>query len=263
MTGFSGDHRMADVAPSLAQLRAEIDRIDDELLSLLEHRVAIGRRVAAAKGDATGPYLRPGREAAILRRLCSAASADLPTATLERIWREILGANLARQVDPLTAVYVPDGADAVVDLARDRGGAATRLERVDSAEAAIAAAVDGRATLAVLPDIADSRWRWWPRLLQESLDPTPGPKPRVIARLPLFGEDGLPAYGVAPQDPDPSGDDVTLYALEGTVDGALDTAEIEGARWSLIAADGYLEVGHMPAGAAPIGAYARPETPKT
>lgn len=252
---------MADVAPSLAQLRAEIDRIDDELLSLLEHRVAIGRRVAAAKGDASGPYLRPGREAAILRRLCSAASADLPTATLERIWREILGANLARQVDPLTAVYAPDGAGAVLDLARDRGGAATRLERMDTAEAAIEAAVDGRATLAVLPDIADPRWRWWPRLLPESRRTEP--KPRVIARLPLFGDDALPAYGVAPQDPDPSGDDVTLYALEGAVDGALDTAEIEGTRWSLIAADGYLEVGHMPAGAALIGAYARPKTLKT
>jgi len=246
---------MADVAPSLAQLRAEIDRIDDALLSQLESRIAIGRRVAAAKGDASGPYLRPGREAAILRRLCTAASADLPVATLERIWREILGANLARQIDPLTVVYAPEGSAGVAELARDRGGAATRLEVVDSAEAAIRAAVDGRATLAVLPDIADSRWRWWPLLLRDSAE-----KPRVIARLPLFGATDVPAYGVAAQEPDPSGDDVTLFAVEGLVDGALDTAEIEGTRWSLIAADGYLEVGHMPAGAALIGAYARPET---
>ena len=57
---------MADVAPSLDQLRAEIDQIDDALVRLLGQRVEIGRRVAAAKGDATGPYLRPGREAAIL-----------------------------------------------------------------------------------------------------------------------------------------------------------------------------------------------------
>ena len=254
---------MADVAPSLAQLRAEIDRIDDALLGLLESRVAIGRRVAAAKGDASGPYLRPGREAAILRRLCSAASADLPTATLERIWREILGANLARQVDPLTVVYAPQGAEACLDLARDRGGAATRLETVESAEAAIAAAVDGRATLAVLPDVADSRWRWWPQLVSASQQDTSTQKPCVIARLPLFGEGGVPAYGVAPQDPDPSGDDVTLYAVRGTAESALDTAEIEGAHWSLIAADGYLEAGHIPAGAALIGAYARPETSRS
>lgn len=252
---------MADVAPSLAQLRAEIDRIDDELLSLLESRVAIGRRVAAAKGDASGPYLRPGREAAILRRLCTAASDDLPTSTLERIWREILGANLARQVDPLTVVYAPQGAETALDLARDRGGAATRLELVDSAAAAIDAAVDGRATLAVLPDIADTRWRWWPQLIVDSA--SPAQKPCVIARLPLFGDKGLPAYGVAPQEPDPSGDDVTLYAVRGREAGALDTAEIEGTHWSLIAADGYLEVGHMPAGAALIGAYARPETSRS
>ena len=253
---------MADAAPSLAQLRAEIDRIDDELLALLESRVAIGRRVAAAKGDASGPYLRPGREAAIMRRLCTAASADLPAATVERIWREILGANLARQVDPLTVVYAPQGAEDALDLARDRGGAATRLETVDSAAAAIAAAVDGRATLAVLPDIADSRWRWWPQLVSTSEQNSSAQKPRVIARLPLFGDGGVPAYGVAPQDPDPSGNDVTLYALPGGAEGALDTAEIEGAHWSLMAADGYLEVGHIPAGAALIGAYARPETSK-
>ena len=43
---------MADASPSLAQLRAEIDEIDDSLLALLERRIGIGRRVAAAKGDA-------------------------------------------------------------------------------------------------------------------------------------------------------------------------------------------------------------------
>jgi chorismate mutase/prephenate dehydratase len=246
---------MSDVAPSLAQLRAEIDRIDDELLSLLERRVAIGRRVAAAKGDASGPYLRPGREAAILRRLNAASSDDLPTATLERIWREILGANLARQVDPLTVVFAPSGAESIVDLARDRGGAATRLELVDTADAAIEAAVSGRATLVILPDIADGRWRWWPMLLR-AIDP----KPRVIARLPLFGATDSPAYGLAAQDPDPSGDDVTLYATPGAAAGAVDTVEIDGTMWSLVAADGYLDALHMPAGAVLIGTYARPET---
>lgn len=244
---------MADVAPSLAQLRAEIDRIDDELLLLLERRVAIGRRVAAAKGDASGPFLRPGREAAILRRLVASATTDLPTATVERIWREILGANLARQIDPVTVVFAPQGATGILDLARDRGGAVTRVVTADSAADALAATVRGSATLAVLPDIADARWRWWPLLLQES-----DPKPRVLARLPLFGAGDVPAYGLAAHDPDPSGDDVTLYAVAGKVEGAVDTAEVAGTLWSLIAADGYLEVGHMPAGAVPIGAYARP-----
>ena len=255
---------MADAAPSLAQLRAEIDRIDDELLALLDRRVAIGRRVAAAKGDLSGPYLRPGREAAILRRLIADRGDDLPAPVVERIWRELLGANLALQVDPLTVVFAPAGSETIVDLARDRGGVSTRVETVDSPAAAIAATLDGRATLAVLPDLTDTRWRWWPVLLKS--DPS-GPKPRVIARLPLFGATPCPAFGVAPQDPDPSGEDVTLYALRGAEagDGAtgvtiVDTAEVDGDTWSLVAADGYIEAAHLPTGAVAIGAYAYSHT---
>jgi len=247
---------MADAAPSLAQLRVEIDRIDDELLALLDRRVAIGRRVAAAKGDLAGPHLRPGREAAILRRLIADRGDDLPAPVVERIWREILSANLARQIDPLTVVFAPAGSEAIVDLARDRGGVSTRVEAVDSPTAAIAATLDGRATLAVLPDLADTRWRWWPVLLKS--DPS-GPKPRVIARLPLFGAAPCPAFGIAPQDPDPSGEDVTLYALRGTeskLGTIVDTAEIDGETWSLVAVDGYLEAAHLPTGAVAIGAYA-------
>ena len=44
--------------------------------------------MAAAKGDASGPFLRPGREAAILKRLAAqAADGDLPVAVIERVWR--------------------------------------------------------------------------------------------------------------------------------------------------------------------------------
>jgi len=121
---------MADASPSLAQLRAEIDEIDDGLLTLLERRIAIGRRVAAAKGDASGPFLRPGREAQILRRLAARLDgSDLPVPVMERVWREILAANLARQVEPVTVVWAPEGAEALVDLARDRGGRLVRAAR--------------------------------------------------------------------------------------------------------------------------------------
>ena len=248
---------MADASPSLAQLRAEIDEIDDGLLSLLERRIAIGRRVAAAKGDASGPFLRPGREAQILRRLAARLDgSDLPVPVMERVWREILAANLARQVDPVTVVWAPEGAEALVDLARDRGGSSTRVETVAEPATALAAVADGRATLAVLPAPELTAWRWWPSLLVES-----APKPRIVARLPLFGgpDSGTVAgVGVACQDPDPSGDDVTLWVSPGRIDGAVDTAAgPDGAALSLIAVDGWPAAGTLPAGAAAIGAYAR------
>lgn len=246
---------MADASPSLAQLRAEIDEIDDALLTLLERRITIGRRVAAAKGDASGPFLRPGREAQILRRLAARLNGpDLPVAVMERVWREILAANLARQVDPVTVVWAPPGAEALVGLARDRGGVSTRIEVVDTPAAALAAVADGRATLAVLPAPELGAWRWWPSLLVESR-----PEPRIVARLPLFGDpDSAAGVGVACQEPDPSGDDVTLWVIPGRVEGAVDVAQgPDGAALSLVAADGWPAPGSLPAGAASIGAYAR------
>lgn len=247
---------MADASPSLAQLRAEIDEIDDALLALLERRVAIGRRVAAAKGDASGPFLRPGREAQILRRLAGRlGGADLPVPVMERVWREVLAANLARQVDPVTVVWAPAGAEALVDLARDRGGVSTRVETVADADAALAAVADGRATLAVLPAPELTAWRWWPSLLAES-----SAKPRIVARLPLFGaadSSVVAGVGVACQDPDPSGDDATLYAVPGRVAGAVDTVDgPDGTPYSLLKVDGWQVAAELPAGAVAIGAYA-------
>lgn len=246
---------MADASPSLAQLRAEIDEIDDNLLALLERRIGIGRRVAAAKGDASGPFLRPGREAQILRRLAGKLDgADLPVPVMERVWREILAANLARQVDPLTVVWAPAGAEAIVDLARDRGGVSTRVETVDDPASALAAVADGRATLAVLPAPELTQWRWWPLLLVESPS-----KPRIIARLPLFGgADTIAGVGVGFQEPDPSGDDVTLWVAPGRIEAAFDAVESAGGPpQSLLALDGWPAAAALPAGAVSIGAYAR------
>lgn len=244
---------MSEVTPSLNDLRAEIDRIDDTLLSLLEERVAIGRLVAIAKGTNSGPFLRPGREAAILRRLIlkSREQGDLQVEVVERIWREILAANLARQVDPVYAVFAPKGEDTLIDLARDRGGCSTRLERVNSPKAALSMVASGAATLAVLPAPGEVRWRWWPLLIEEF-----DLKPRIVARLPLFATEGGDAVGVAVQDPDPSGDDVSYFAVEGAAQGALDQANsADGRTWSLVRHSGFLEE-HQ--GAVPLGAHAAP-----
>ena len=62
---------------NLDELRREIAGIDDQLLTLLGRRIEIGRAVARSKAPNGGPFLRPGREAAILRRLRAAAPAAI------------------------------------------------------------------------------------------------------------------------------------------------------------------------------------------
>ena len=50
----------------LAQGRAEIERIDKAIVTLLAERVAIGRRIGALKRVAGLPVLNPSREAEVI-----------------------------------------------------------------------------------------------------------------------------------------------------------------------------------------------------
>ncbi len=84
-------------------LRAELDRIDDELHDGLMRRAEIVPEIGAlgAKG---GVPLRPGREASIIRRLLARNRPPLQPATVVRIWRELLAGSTAQQRAMLVAV---------------------------------------------------------------------------------------------------------------------------------------------------------------
>ena len=62
---------MADAEPTLEALRAEIDAIDEDLHRQLMRRAEVALRIRAAKSANGGEavFMRPGREAQILRRL--------------------------------------------------------------------------------------------------------------------------------------------------------------------------------------------------
>ncbi|TAN57065.1 MAG: chorismate mutase, partial [Magnetospirillum sp.] len=87
---------MSQDSATLDQLRREIDRIDDTIHDLLMQRSAVVESIAAAK-PAGRVTLRPGREAAILRRLLGRHRGPFPKMALVRIWREIMGALVALQ----------------------------------------------------------------------------------------------------------------------------------------------------------------------
>ena len=57
----------------LAQLRAEIDRADDELLALLARRMEIARRIGSFKRLHAMPVLQPARYDELLARRASEA----------------------------------------------------------------------------------------------------------------------------------------------------------------------------------------------
>jgi chorismate mutase/prephenate dehydratase len=77
------------MADEIEKLRAQIDRIDDELVEALNRRADLAKRIGAAKGGAAA--YRPERESEILRRV-SGLSKVLPAEKITAVFREIISA---------------------------------------------------------------------------------------------------------------------------------------------------------------------------
>jgi len=77
--------------PNLADLRREIDRIDEAMHRLLMERgTIIDRLIAVKRTSDSGSAFRPGREAAMMRALAARHEGLLPLDTVESIWRVII-----------------------------------------------------------------------------------------------------------------------------------------------------------------------------
>jgi 3-deoxy-7-phosphoheptulonate synthase len=79
----------------LGRIRAEIDLIDDQILRLVERRLAASSAVAAAKSDGRLRF-RPRRQAQIVARL-SASAESAPRELIAALWRELMGHGLQAQ----------------------------------------------------------------------------------------------------------------------------------------------------------------------
>lgn len=170
---------------ALDALRAEIDEIDNALLDLLQRRGEVARAIRDAKGPAGGIF-RPGREAAVLRRLLARHRGSLPKAAVVRLWREIFAAATSLQGRFAVAVHSSDGDQALRTLARDHFGSLTPIAPFSSALGVVRAVTEGEATVGVFPlPQGDDREPWWPHLARVA-----SATPRVVARLPFAAQAG-------------------------------------------------------------------------
>jgi chorismate mutase len=200
---------MPDTPQTLDSLRRRIDEIDDAIHDLIMQRAGVVHDVAAAKnGDPLA--MRPGREAAILRRLAERHSGDFPLPELTRIWREMIAG--------CTRMHAPEARGELWDLAHDHYGSHTPTTAVAGPMQAIRAVYDGSAAVAVVPwPVESDSDPWWQALLSD--DPR---TPRIVGSLPFVvterHRDEPLALAVAHLDPEPTGDDHALIAVELTGD---------------------------------------------
>ena len=201
-------------------LRGELDGLDDLLHDTLMRRASIVAQIGALGVKGRTP-LRPGREAAIIRRLLARHAGPFPHAGIVRVWRALINSFTAQQHPMLITVCERDGGQDILAAAREQFGAITPFRLHHTPAQAMRDVSAGLATAAVLPLPLDGEApasAWWPTLLQ------PGdPRIHVVARLPFWTTrpEGAPqaqALVVAAAAPDPSGADRSLLGLELPMD---------------------------------------------
>jgi chorismate mutase / prephenate dehydratase len=196
----------------LMAIRNRIDAVDEAMHRLLVDRSSVIAELIRIKGTSKpGAAFRPDREADMMRRIAMRHTGDLPLATVEHIWREIITTFTAMQApfgvtagparDPLAMrdlVRFYFGFSIPVEQARTNGGAILSVARSRKAVAVIAAA---------------AKDRWWRSLAGAHA-------PKVFAKLPFIEIPDRPAdlaaYVIGPplrQDFTP---DIRLFAVRNS-----------------------------------------------
>src|SRR5437588_7879338 len=147
--------------PTLADLRREIDRIDEAMHRLLMERGDIIDTLIATKKTAeSGSAFRPAREAAMMRDLVQRHRGILPLDTVESIWRVIIATFTYVQAPFSVHADVSVSEPAMRDSVRFHFGFTVPYVAHFSAQAAVEAVAKSKGDLALV-SATSSRTPWW------------------------------------------------------------------------------------------------------
>jgi len=173
---------------SLADLRREIDRIDEAMHALLiERSEIIERLIAIKKTEESGSAFRPAREAEMMRRLVQRHHGSLPLDTVESIWRVIIATFTYVQA-PFSVHADLSAGDAMMrDSARFHFGFTVPFVPHLGAASVVQAVTASKGDLGLAPAFATAgAGPWWTALEFDAA-------PKIIARLPFVERADHPA----------------------------------------------------------------------
>jgi len=173
---------------SLADLRREIDRIDEAMHALLiERGETIERLIAVKKTEESGSAFRPAREADMMRRLVQRHHGNLPLDTAESIWRVIISTFTYVQAPFAIHADLSAGDALMRDSARFHFGFTVPFEPHMGAAAVVQAVTASKGDLGLVPAFAIAgAGPWWTALEFDAA-------PKIIARLPFVERANHPA----------------------------------------------------------------------
>jgi chorismate mutase len=174
--------------PTLPELRAEIDRIDESMHELLMQRGdIIDRLIAVKRTEESGSAFRPAREAEMMRRLVQRHHGILPLDTAESIWRVIIATFTFVQSPFSLHADLSAGDASMRDAARFHFGFTVPFVPHMGAAGVVAAVSDSKGDLGLVPAFAAvGAGAWWTALEFDTA-------PKIIARLPFVQRADHPA----------------------------------------------------------------------
>jgi chorismate mutase len=173
---------------SLADLRREIDRIDEAMHGLLiERSEIIDRLIAVKRTQESGSAFRPAREADMMRRLVQRHHGSLPLDTVESIWRVIISTFTYVQAPFAVHADLSAGDAQMRDAARFHFGFTVPFVPHIGAASVVEAVTESKGDLGLVPAFATAgAGPWWTALEFDAA-------PKIIARLPFVERADHPA----------------------------------------------------------------------
>ena len=135
---------------SIPSLRRRIDRIDDQILRLLNRRARVVLDVAAHKARTNSRVYAPEREKSVLSRLVGQNGGPLPARLVRAIFREIISASRSLE-ERLTIAYLGPEATFCHLAARQQFGAAASYRSATTIGEVFHEVESERAHLGVVP----------------------------------------------------------------------------------------------------------------
>lgn len=210
---------------ALQALRSEIDKIDDQVISLLKQRMEVVAQVAQLKKNNQEKFfIKSAREADMIKDLVKKVGDNFPKTLIVDLWRKIItAANMQEQ--PLSiAIHNPKNISDYEYLVRGYYCDAIPIDSFDSAGSVVLELEKHQAKIAIfsLPNQSDEREKkedmkenWWMTLANNNLGL------RVFAKIPFVefldedkNKNQVQLVAVAAKEPEKSGSDNTLIYVE-------------------------------------------------
>ena len=141
--------RSSSPQPALDTFREKIDRIDAQLLTLLNRRAHLAQQIGNTKGK-TDPVYIPGRERAILARLAELNTGPLPDESVQAIYREIISASRALEMSLRVAYLGPEASYAHM-ASKEQFGSKAEFVSVETIPQIFSAVENGQTEYGVVP----------------------------------------------------------------------------------------------------------------